>query len=143
MKKLLILGLVVAAIATLVASPVLAAKDAKPGAVKADLVCTDAAGNETVVGWAIADANAKGDGMINLQIHVDDLAPNETYVVRAGDPDKGCDEMDVELGTLTTNGQGNGNAHFRGAPEDPPEGDSLTFKVCVDGCYAVLTVQLK
>ena len=125
------------------ASPVFAASDSKPGAVKADLMCTNAAGDVTVVGWVIADTNAKGDGMINLEIHADDLAPNETYVVRAGDPDKNCDEMDVELGTLTTNGQGNGNAHFRGAPGDIPQEDSLTFKVCVNGCYAVLTVQLK
>jgi len=142
MKKLLILGLILAVSATLAASPVFAASDSKPGAVKADLVCTDAVGNETVVGWAIADTNAKGDGMINLQIHADDLAPNGTYVVRAGDPDDNCDEME-KLGTLTTNGQGNGNAHFQGGPDEPPSEDSLTFKVCVDGCSAVLTVQWK
>ena len=141
MKSFLILGLVLAVSATLVAGPVLAAKDDKPGAVKVDLVCAEAG---TVVGWAIADANAKGDGMINLQIHVDDLLANETYDVKAGPKDADCDDDDMQLlGELTTNEQGNGNAHFQGAPEDPPTGDSLTFKVCVDGCSAELTVQLK
>ena len=132
MKKLVLLTLVLAVVASLAAVPVFARSDNAKGAVKVALV--EVADPDNVVGWAICNSN--GDGMVNVQIHLDNGEPNKTFNVQVKMRDGTEKNVDIGTVTLTTNDKGKGNAHAQGVI---PAGKTQVKVVLWDGDIGIGT----
>ena len=94
------------------AAPVMAAKGPSLGAVKLPLFerepgyDSEAPGTGDQAGWAIANTNA--DGTLIVETHLDNGAPSMTFFVFVK---INGTWLEADVGQLTTNRQGKGNAH--------------------------------
>ena len=112
MKKILMLTLALVLLLGLAATPVMAAKGQSLGAVKLPLFerepgyDPDEPGTGDQVGWAIANTNA--DGKLIVETHLDNGATSMTFFVFVK---INGTWLQADVGQLTTNRQGKGNAH--------------------------------
>ncbi len=88
------------------------------------------------IGNVVAEANPGGQARLILEVHVQKAAPNTTYTVElvqdSAASNGGLNTLGHSggvqvLGTLTTNGQGNGNAHFDLDPSGDGNPDTVVY----------------
>lgn len=81
------------------------------------------------VGWAVFNTTASGK--LNATAHIDNGRPNEEYTVsvRVRYEDENVEQF-VDIATLTTNGQGNGNVHVQ-VDVNPPAGSTTLRRVAI------------
>jgi hypothetical protein len=120
-KKFLFAALALAA-AAIMAGTVLAAQPSGAGAGKAPLfdsptytpgvTCPNGADDTTGPAFGFVVLNTNGNGGLSAQVSVKGGTPNSTYDIWVNQ-DPGTCPLGVATapGALTTNGQGNGNAH--------------------------------
>ncbi|MBA7635470.1 hypothetical protein ES703_43074 [subsurface metagenome] len=135
MTKFLMVAIAAVVVGSLLASPVLAKppSGASMGAVKlalhermpGDLYFEEGSGSR--VGWAIVNTNA--DGELIVQTHLDNGEENQTFdvYVRIND-----EWHPADVGSLTTNRQGKGNAHAElNLADYPPSTEPISVQVVV------------
>jgi len=117
-----------AAVALIVAGPPAHGQDGSQGAVKAVLNPTE--NPDSQPGWAILNTNAQDE--LIVQIHLAFALPDTTYAITLK-----IDGEEKVVGSLTTNGQGNGNTHIVVPLELADSETAVDVKVILDAPVAL------
>jgi hypothetical protein len=132
-KKFIVFALVFALALSLVAIPVYARSDSAKGAVKLPInerISGDPAdqiGSGPESGWAVVNTNA--NGMINIEVHMDNAEAEESFNVI---PKINDDWVTGGVGQLTTNIKGKGNFHVQLDLSDyPPSTNTVDVQIVV------------